>query len=187
MIPKGSPVSWEELTGKRTTTVHKRNSETEIINDDWKTADPPDKAFDYSWTGTTVFERKLKPTHRMTTKKPPTVPKPTVTSSTTSKSAQVELPAHQRNRSPSELVRTAAAAATDQAEEMFPDTEHFQPAHQLNRSPTELQKTATAAETVEAEEIFPETERFQPATDQRVPVDKLPEDTYSPDELALQA
>ena len=35
--------------------------------------------------------------------------------------------------------------------------------------------------------MFPETERFQPATDQRVTVDKLPEDTYSPDELALQA
>ena len=30
------------LTGKRTTIVHKRNGETEIINDDWNTADHPD-------------------------------------------------------------------------------------------------------------------------------------------------
>jgi hypothetical protein len=87
MIPKSSPVSWEELTGKRTTTVHKRNGETEIINDDWKTADPPDRAFDYSWTGTTVFERKFKPTHRLTTKRAPTA-------SSANQQTGVELPAH---------------------------------------------------------------------------------------------
>ena len=145
MIPKSSPVSWEELTGKRTTTVHKRDGGTEIINDDWKTADPPDRAFDYSWTGTTVFERKFKPTHPLTTKIAPTA-------ASTKQQTVVELPAHQRTRSSIVTERPAEADLT-----------------------------------VATEEVSPETEHFQPATDQQVSVDKLPEDTFSPDELALQA
>ena len=50
----------------------------------------------------------------------------------------------------------------------------------MTERPAEADLTAT-------EEVSPETEHFQPATDQQVSVDKLPEDTFSPDELAVQA
>ena len=121
MIPKASPVSWDGLTCKRTTTVHKRNGETEIINDDWKTADPPDKAFDYSWTGAIVFERKFKPTHQLTTKRAPTA-------SSSNQQTGVELPAHQRDRPLTVSVRPTDTDLTVATEEVLPETDHFQPA-----------------------------------------------------------